>query len=276
MIDLRERLSEFSYGYGATREVERLLQDLGFKTAPFMPSLLQEKQCGFDVAFQRRGIPLLLQFKLGQSLERFVRADKTKPAPKIDRPFFRFSVNTAEPDGQFETLLKAEIDGAEVYYLAPRFADWPYYVQFFESEEVLQNSVLVTPSSIRAALVSENEPDGLHRVIYDRNNTHVCSTPSRIEEVRPQFLGSKLRSRFEHEDLALEQAISKVYRGLEDRSLIRRRDSSGEAHEGDSRQSMRQLSMVEYPVQLPTLIESVAWNNYAVDRATKLMPSRLA
>jgi hypothetical protein len=155
MIDLHERLSEFSYGYGVTRDVEQLLAGVGIRTVPFMPSLLQEKRIGFDVGFGDRGVPLLLQFKLGQSLSRFVRSDKTRAAPALIRPFFRFSINTGEPDGQFETLLKVEIDGAEVYYVAPRFTDWPQYVQFFDSGEVLERSVMVTPREVRQALVAK-------------------------------------------------------------------------------------------------------------------------
>jgi hypothetical protein len=66
-VDLHQRLSEFSYGYGVTREVERLLQSAGLRTTPFLPSLLQEKKLAFDVAFDRPGAPLLLQFKLGEA-----------------------------------------------------------------------------------------------------------------------------------------------------------------------------------------------------------------
>jgi uncharacterized protein Ymh len=42
MIDLHERLSEFSYGYGVTREVEALLMSVGLHATPFLPSLLHE------------------------------------------------------------------------------------------------------------------------------------------------------------------------------------------------------------------------------------------
>lgn len=97
MIELHERLSEFSYGYGVTREVEQLLSNIGVRPVPFMPSLLQEKQVGFDVSFSNRGVPLLLQFKLGQSPQRFVRSDKSQPAPALEKPFFRFSIDTSEP-----------------------------------------------------------------------------------------------------------------------------------------------------------------------------------
>ena len=57
MIDLHERLSEFSYGYGVTRDVEQLLASVGIRAVPFLPSLLQEKQVGFDVGFGERGGP---------------------------------------------------------------------------------------------------------------------------------------------------------------------------------------------------------------------------
>jgi hypothetical protein len=123
MIELHERLSEFSYGYGATREVERLLSSVGIRTAPFLPNLLHEAELGFDVGFNKPGAVLLLQFKLGQSVQRFVRRAPTDLVPILDRPFWRFKVNTAEPEGQYETLLKAEQDGADAYYVAPKFVD---------------------------------------------------------------------------------------------------------------------------------------------------------
>jgi hypothetical protein len=37
-VDLHQRLSEFSYGYGVTREVEQLLVSVGIHSTPFMPS----------------------------------------------------------------------------------------------------------------------------------------------------------------------------------------------------------------------------------------------
>jgi hypothetical protein len=106
MIDLHERLSEFSYSYGVTREVERSLAEVGIKTVPFLPSLIHEAELGFDVAFNRPGVALLLQFKLGQSLERFRRTNTCTTVPTLERPFWRFLLNTAEPDGQYETLLR--------------------------------------------------------------------------------------------------------------------------------------------------------------------------
>jgi hypothetical protein len=41
-MDLHDQLSEFSYGYGVTREVERQLASVGLRPTPFLPSLLHE------------------------------------------------------------------------------------------------------------------------------------------------------------------------------------------------------------------------------------------
>ncbi|KKW90175.1 hypothetical protein [Sphingobium chungbukense] len=224
MIELHERLSEFSYGYGVTREVERFLEAAGLAAVPFMPSLIHEKEIGFDVGFNRRGAPLLLQFKLGQSLTRFRRSNPGDTIPYLDRPFWRFNVDTAEPEGQFETLLKAEQDGAEVYYVAPKFSDWPDYSEAFEDGEVLNRSALMRPSEIREALIAEGEPDGPHRIVYDKARVYVCSRPSRIfgvglDEAIEQF-AEKIRS----SDRTLEDVLDDVLEGFEYRDEVRRFD----------------------------------------------------
>jgi hypothetical protein len=106
-VDLHQRLSEFSYGYGVTREAERLLKSVGLRTTPFLPSLISEGKLGFDVKFDRPGKALLLQFKLGEALQRLHWKAKAQPPPALGRPFWRFNVDTAELNGQF--------DGPEIY-----------------------------------------------------------------------------------------------------------------------------------------------------------------
>lgn len=69
-VELHERLSEFSYGYGVTRETEKYLRSVELRTTPFLPNLIHEASIGCDVAFQKPGAPLFLQFKLGQQLAR--------------------------------------------------------------------------------------------------------------------------------------------------------------------------------------------------------------
>lgn len=232
MIELHERLSEFSYGYGVTREVEQLLKSIGIRTTPFLPSLLQEAKLAFDVGFNKPGTVLMIQFKLGQSLRRFVRTDKRFPAPNLDRPFWRFILNTAEPDGQYETLLKAEMDGAEAYYAAPRFVDWDQYLAYFQADAVLQNSILVKPSEIRNALIAKGEPDGRHRVAYDLDRIHVCSEPVQIPEVNPEEIGATTLRRIADTPRSLGHIVREITAGLANRHLVRReRTAPREEHE---------------------------------------------
>ena len=85
-IDLHERLSEFSYGYGVTREVERLLRSVGLRPTPFLPSLLEEAKLGFDVAFKRPGAALLLAWLLSKIHQRTFVSIKNRRTPWRKNP----------------------------------------------------------------------------------------------------------------------------------------------------------------------------------------------
>ena len=129
MIKLYEHLSEFSYGYGVTREVENLLASIGLHATPYFPNLRQESKLGFDVGFKTCGCVVLFQFKLGQELQRFYRQDPKQLAPPLEPPFWRFSIKP--PTNQFEYLLNFEKLGADVFYVAPRFSCWTDYKSIF-------------------------------------------------------------------------------------------------------------------------------------------------
>ncbi|ARQ01399.1 hypothetical protein [Pseudorhodoplanes sinuspersici] len=212
-IDLHHRLSEFSYGYGVTREIERYLAAVGIEATPFLPSLLHEAKLGFDVAFDRPGKPLLLQFKLGEVVKRF-KSKSGKAAPTLQRPFWRFRVDTAEPDGQYDVLLKAEKAGAEVYYAAPRFTDWDAYASHFQKGKVLDRSLLMRPSEIEQKLIRQGEPDGSHLVVYDRSSVHVYSDGDEVEEVDPEELAEKIRADLLQQRERADLLLQRVYLGL--------------------------------------------------------------
>jgi|GEM_PF-2071386 len=219
-LDLRQRLSEFSYGYGITREVQAHLESIGLRPVPFLPSLLHEAEIGCDVHFDRPGIALLIQFKLGQELKQFRRSDTSKPAPAIEKPFWRFEVDTAEEDGQYDLLLKAERAGAEVHYVAPRFADWDRYAAAFQSNEVLDNSLLIKPSEIDTKLRAQGESDGLHKVIYDTSRVYVCSTPKRVEESRIEEIALNLQVEMKERGELISTALKRVFDSFSQRRDI--------------------------------------------------------
>jgi len=222
MIDLHETLSEFSYSYGVTRETEKLFNSVGIRTVPFLPSLLHEAELGFDVGFHKPGAVLLLQFELGHSVERFRRSNPTDPIPYLERPFWRFWINTDEINGQYETLLSAENDGAEVYYLAPKFTSWLEYLNFYENDNVLNESLMFKPSDIRRALDRTGAADGWHRIVYDSERVYVCSEPVSVERTRISDLIQRTDEIVSSPDRLLQTEIANVFSSLERRSSFRR------------------------------------------------------
>jgi hypothetical protein len=222
-VDLHQRLSEFSYGYGVTREVEQSLRAIGLRPTPFLPSLIQEAKVGFDVLFDRPGIPLLLQFKLGEAVQRFVRTDKTKPAPQLKRPFWRFSVDTEEVNGQFDLLLKWEQAGSEVYYVAPRFASWEAYLEAFQNDSILEQSLLIGPANIDNALAGVGEPDGWHRIVYDDDAVFVCSEPAQLKEVTARQIAYAVQHRIGQDTQSIGERLRRAYSALEERRAVRKR-----------------------------------------------------
>ncbi|WP_143240199.1 hypothetical protein [Agrobacterium sp. DSM 25558] len=221
-IQLHERLSEFSYGYGVTREFERSLAAQGLSAVPFLPSLLHEAQLGFDVGFNRVGVPLMIQFKLGQAMRRF----SPGPRPLLNQPFWRFKIDTSEPDGQFELLLKAERDGADVFYVAPKFHDWEIYLRAFETGSIVRQSVIVRPSTIRETMDVNRVADGKHTVVYDVTRSYLCSDPLRLQPLNPFTVAATVRSQLTERQETLVENLDRVYDGFFNRTEIRRKNDS--------------------------------------------------
>jgi hypothetical protein len=197
MINLHERLSEFSYGYGVTREVERLLAGHGLRATPFLPSLLHEAEFGFDVAFAGPGQVVMLQFKLGQELSRFRRLGPADPIPALAKPFWRYHVDTS--GHQFLRLTDYEAEGADVFYVAPRFSSWAAYDLAFHANQVLQRSLLLRPSEIASGA---GGTVGQHRIVYDQLRRYVCSKHGRSRKSVPRSWSRRsMRRRGRRNDL---------------------------------------------------------------------------
>lgn len=229
-IEVNEYLSEYSYGYGVTREVEALLRSRGIKTTPFLPSTVKEKYIGADVAFRKPGLNLLVQFKIGQKMMRFVRDDPHHVKPDLDRPFWRFKIDTAKAEGQYDTLLKMQDSGNEVYYIAPMMSEWEEYSYAFERQKILINSLIVEPKSIRDSLLASYTPDGKHKIVYDYSRTYLCSKPHSIRRSRILDLVEK-REEAAQRFQSLSDSLKVLYECLDEDRSMRDAEYFGEGKE---------------------------------------------
>jgi hypothetical protein len=209
MINLHERLSEYSYGYGVTRETQELLESVGLRSAPFLPNLLHEADLGFDVGFQDRGKVVVLQFKLGHELQRFHRSKPSQPIPLLARPFWRFNVDTTAH--QFRRLEEFEAAGADTYYVAPKFSSWWEFDHAFQNGEILERSLLQKPSEITAAITGSSGSPGHHRVVYDRSRQHVCSDPAVLPHRNVATFAREIADSIEEGGQTLEQSLKFLF-----------------------------------------------------------------
>ncbi|MEW4402082.1 hypothetical protein AB1J06_25745 [Agrobacterium tumefaciens] len=209
MINLHERLSEYSYGYGVTRETQGLLESVGLRPTPFLPNLLHEADLGFDVGFKDQGKVVVLQFKLGHELKRFHRSQPAQPIPLLSRPFWRFDVDTTAH--QFQRLEEFEASGADTYYVAPKFSSWWEFDRAFQNDEILERSLLQKPSEITAAIATTGGSPGHHRVVYDRSRQHVCSEPAALKARNSQEFAREISESIEKAGVTLEQSLEMLF-----------------------------------------------------------------
>ena len=134
----------------------------------------------FPLDLIARGSFLSCNSNWERNFKRFRRTYPTQPKPALDRPFWRFQVDLK--GAQFRHLKRAEDQGAEVYYVAPKFSDWSDYQNAYFANDILNRSLLAPPSEIfRKARGAQAHP---HRVVYDQTNLHLCSDPVEMEQVR--------------------------------------------------------------------------------------------
>lgn len=206
MIDLQENLSEFTYGYGVTREVENMLKSINLSATPFFPNLRHEGKLGFDMGINTRGCVVLLQFKLGQELQRYRSQHPQQLAPQLERPFWRFKI----PMNQFESLLKFENKDANVFYIAPRFSCWTDYKSIYRGSRILKSSIILSPLEIQRGLNAQ-KGEVSDRVVYDKNRSYVCSDPIELHEVTMVGLKQKIEECVRTRNSSIESKIESLF-----------------------------------------------------------------
>jgi hypothetical protein len=187
------------------------------KCAPIFPSLQDEGTKGYDVELRMQGlkpnspgIPLFLQFKLSERIER--RFKGRWDDLYYDPPFYRVKLRTRRPN-QHELLVRLQRRGNEVYYAAPAFHNTSELNQNFSGDNVASNSVFVKPSSLGRFPEGEahhfsfaSASDSIVRRFSERKPTEVIVTRSRtlVEAHRDRLLFKPPKAHILNQDTLFE------------------------------------------------------------------------
>lgn len=165
-------LSEFSYGFAL---VDELIHWHGtpITAVPVFPSLFTEGSLGYDVALDRGGVPLLLQFKLSQEMVRR-RAKEFVSGHMQQLPFYRMHLHRRDKSDQHRLLCQWESAGNEVYYAAPEFTTNGALNDAYLRRQVRARSRFIRPSEI--GLLPDDKP---HHIAFatGRPGFVFCSEP---------------------------------------------------------------------------------------------------
>ena len=146
--------SEFTYGFALTNEL--VSREPKIISPPIFPSLFKEGQAGggYDVALDRPGRPLFLQFKLSQYMSRNsareCRLNEMKPR------FYRMHLRSRKKSQQHVLLQELENSGlGDVFYCAPAFRTVGQLSDHYRQNRVESESRFVRPSEL--PVISDNE-----------------------------------------------------------------------------------------------------------------------
>lgn len=167
--------SEFSYGFAVTNEFAGLLN---LSVAPIFPSLLEEGKAGggYDVKFDKPGLPLFLQFKRSERMILHTAREFGLRGCSITLPYHRFPITPSSKSRQHRMLLNLDTPNNRVYYVAPRFHRVEHLNDAWQAQEVLARSLFLPPRSIGPM------PDsGKHSIAFDDHSVWRCSEPMEIK-----------------------------------------------------------------------------------------------
>jgi hypothetical protein len=135
---MRPYFSEFSYGFALPFEITNTFRPW-LVSAPTFPSLIKEKDLGYDVKFPLIGCPLFLQFKLSE----FMKSRRAKQWPYHGHPFYRVEVYKRLVSNQHNLLKQLASSEPDVYYAAPAFNKEDRFQQLFVANEIISGSAFI-------------------------------------------------------------------------------------------------------------------------------------
>jgi hypothetical protein len=194
------KFSEFSYGFALAHEICNRSGTL--KAAPVLPSLVEEGRAGggYDFRVDRPGLPLFLQFKLSEYMQRSYAGQWDQ----FGEPYYRFWIHARRHSDQHDLLLTLDDGTAEVLYAAPRFHEVADLNTHFSSGRVEVNSIFFAPSEIGSMPDDEQHP-----LAFEQTADHgfLYSEPKRISaRYHSDGLAQVLRERLTDERARLPTA----------------------------------------------------------------------
>lgn len=167
--------SEFSYGFAVTNEFAGLMN---LSVAPIFPSLLEEGKAGggYDVKFDKPGVPLFLQFKRSEHMVHPSAREYGMPGATISLPYDRFWITPSTKSRQHEMLLNIDTPQNQVYYVAPKFHRVEDLNDAWQAQSVIARSIFLRPRAI--GLMPDS---GKHSIAFDHRAVWRCSEPKEVE-----------------------------------------------------------------------------------------------
>lgn len=167
-------ISEFSYGFALTREIETKPG-----ACPVFPSLAEEGHQGFDVGIETPTRLLFLQFKLSHILTN-IRAKEFDSCHITTLPYYRFYLYRRDRSAQHDLLIALEdSEFGDVLYCAPMFHTLGELDTNYQKKSVIDQSIFFNPR-----VLGKQSDDKQHYVSFQSNSNHgfFCSElPRQVE-----------------------------------------------------------------------------------------------
>ena len=187
-------ISEFTYGFALTNE---LVGWMALSAVPIFPSLIEEGKSdgGYDVAFDRPGTPLYLQFKRSHVMKMSSAHEIKNLKLPLSIPFHRFAITERNRSLQHLSLVNLDNGVNDVLYAAPRFHTREGINAAWTDQRVADRSIFISPADIGVI-----HDDLRHTISFDRTSAYFCSEPRRIEPISIERLRSRLTEKLQRDD----------------------------------------------------------------------------
>ena len=159
---MKPEFNELDFSFCLTHELFNSYQNY-IIGPPTHPSLVKEKELGYDIEIPFKGVSLFLQYKVAEFMKR--RHPKNK-WHFYNSKFYRFKIYPDTTSPQHNLLIELAEKEPLVYYCAPRFATKREYYDHFLNQNITNQSVFI-PCNQFTRISGSVE----HRITYNQAGT---------------------------------------------------------------------------------------------------------